>query len=86
MRNHRLLFGAPLVLWTAYWAVVSVGDVLTQSALGRGEVSGAPAAHQVFEVVFVAGQGGLRWLIGAGLLLAAWASVRHRRLTARRVR
>lgn len=61
-------WAALAVLWTLPWAVMAVQDVLTLSDVGRNGLGAGFGAHDVFQVVFIAGYSGVRWLLGMAVL------------------
>ena len=68
--SRRLLLASAVLLgvWTLYWAVQGVGGLLTDTAIGRGEMASSLAFHQFWEVLFVGAYYGIRWAAGALLL------------------
>lgn len=70
--------------WTVYWAGIVVTDVLTETALGRAGSLQGLSLHEVFEVLFTAAHGGVRWAAGTGLILLAWGTTRFWRVRRRR--
>jgi hypothetical protein len=68
MRAVRIFFLALLGAWTLLWLVQGVQGILTDTSLGRGELSGGLAFYQVWELLFVSAVYFVRWLPGAVLL------------------
>jgi len=66
-----------LVAWSWLWLPPMFAGVRAQTELGQSGWSHLPSAHQAFEVVFVAGYWGVRWLPGV-VLLAVVVSVARR--------
>lgn len=57
-----------LLGWTILWAVQALMGIRADTALGRGEVAGPLAFHQLWEVTFVAAFYMIRWAAGATLI------------------
>lgn len=66
LASLTLLFAA----WTFFWVYQAVLGVLADTSLGRGELEGGLAFHQVWEVSFVAAVYFIRWAGGAVLYFA----------------
>lgn len=60
-----------VVVWSARWLPQMLEMVRTQTEIGRSGIAGVPSAHAVFELIFVAGYHGVRWLPGVVAIVAA---------------
>lgn len=67
-RRPLTLLGLPLTVWTVYWAAVIWTDVRASTTLGQGEALHQVAAHDVFQLLFVAAHGGVRWMAGVAVV------------------
>ncbi|UCC23965.1 MAG: hypothetical protein JSU98_09515 [Gemmatimonadales bacterium] len=71
MRPARTLLLASAALlgaWTLYWTVQGVGGLLSDTALGRGEMGDSLAYHHLWELLFVGAFYAIRWAAGALIL------------------
>ena len=62
-----VLLGAA-TLWTLYWGVSAVQDVLAETAVGRGEAGPTLEAWEALQVVIVSAYSGVRWAAGIALV------------------
>jgi hypothetical protein len=81
-RRPLLGLGVLLAVWTTYWAAVIWTEVRTSTTLGQGEGIHEVAAHDVFQVLFVAAHGGVRWMAGVVALLLVGLAIFLRRRAA----
>ena len=72
----RLVNGVALVLvalWSAHWLPLVFSMVQGQTEVGRAGLAALSSGYAVFELLFVAGYGLVRWLPGvAAIVAAAW--------------
>jgi ferric-dicitrate binding protein FerR (iron transport regulator) len=76
----RLLATVLLVGWSAKWLPPLFAEIGTQTAIGQRGLTQLPSGYEVFELLFVAGHLGVRWLPGVAVALGLfWISARLRR-------
>jgi hypothetical protein len=62
-----------VVLWSARWLPLVFSMVQEQTEFGRAGLAALSTGYAVFELLFVAGYGLVRWLPGvAAIAAAAW--------------
>jgi hypothetical protein len=66
------------LVWTIYWTVPAIAAIRSDTALGRGEVTGGLEAWHVFNLIFVVSTYGIRWLPGLVALLVVGYLVARR--------
>lgn len=76
----RLAATVLLVGWSAKWLPPLLAEIGTQTAIGQRGLTQAPTGYELFELLFVAGHLGVRWLPGVAVALGMfWLSARLQR-------
>lgn len=69
LRGPAIWLGLPFAAWTLYWAGSIWTEVRAATAVGQGLPLRDVTAHDIFQLLFVAAHGGIRWMAGVALLL-----------------